>query len=159
MTGMPPLRIWDYIVKRLSFPKTKRLVTNKQFKAVIARNRRASNGLLTLFVAENNLGYPRLGVSVAKSCGGAVVRSRLKRLLREAFRQTQHLIPPGFDYLLMVSPQWSKKPDKAAGARDTGLSTAGSANRRRLSFEMVKGSFLALVDNLVARKRSGPNQS
>ncbi len=109
---------------RFSFEKNKRLLSNKQFKAVLARNLRVSNGLLTLYVAENDCAYPRLGVSVSKSCGSAVVRNRLKRLMREAFRQSQDKIPPGFDYLLMISPHRSKK---------------------KATFEQVKASFLALV--------------
>ena len=122
-------------MKRFSFPKKNRLVSNRQFKAVLARNLHVSNGLLTLFVAENDCGYPRLGVSVGKYCGNAVVRNRLKRLLREAFRQSQGRIPAGFDYLLMISPQWSKKLDKS------GLKEAA----RQLTFERVKASLLVLV--------------
>jgi ribonuclease P protein component len=121
-------------LKRLSFPKTKRLISNKQFKAVLGRNLRASNGLLTLFMAENDCGYPRLGVSVGKACGKAVVRSRLKRLLREAFRQSQNQIPAGFDYLLMISPKEVK---------NTQLAT--------LSFQSVRASFLALVTGAIRK--------
>ncbi len=123
-------------MKRFSFEKKKRLVTNKEFKAVLARNLCVSNEVLTLYVAENDCGYPRLGVSVGKSCGSAVVRNRLKRLLREAFRQNQDQIPAGFDYLLMFSPGWPKKEDKPAS---TGK-TVG-----RPTFEQIKASFLALV--------------
>ncbi len=123
-------------MKQFSFAKNKRLVSNKQFKAVLARKLRVSDGLLTLYVAENNCGYARLGVSVGKSCGGAVVRSRFKRLLRETFRQNQDQIPAGFDYLLMISSQWSKKEDKTAGTKKT-------ANQP--TYEQIKDSFLALV--------------
>jgi ribonuclease P protein component len=127
-------------MKRLSLAKNKRLVTGRQFKAVLARHLRVSDGLLTLYMAENDCCYPRLGVSVGKSCGGAVVRNRLKRLLRETFRRSQDRIPAGFDYLLMISPQWSKKtcllPKGAANSKEAG---------RQLTFEQVKASFLALV--------------
>ena len=128
-------------MKRLSFPKEKRLVSNVQFKAVLShkRRRRFSDRLLTLYIAENDRGYSRLGVSVGKSCGNAVVRNRLKRLLREAFRQSQEEIPAGFDYVLMISPRWTKKSRAAA---TVSLPT----------FEQVKTSLLALVNASLERK-------
>ncbi len=127
---------------RFSFPKEKRLVNNRQFKAVLARGLRLSNGLLTLYMAENNCGYPRLGISVKKSCGNAVVRNRLKRLLRETFRQSQDRIPAGFDYLLMISP-----PRFLAKAR-AGVKKSDTEKTVRLpTFEQLQASFLALVNS------------
>lgn len=120
----------------LSFGKDKRLVSDKQFKAVLARNLRVSNALLTLYIAENDCGYPRLGISVGRTCGNAVVRNRWKRLLREAFRQNQNKIPAGFDYLLMISPR-------------TRLLSKTEAGVKQPTFEQVKASFLALVKEAV----------
>ena len=115
-------------MKRFSFPKSKRLVSNRQFRAVLAHRRRRSDGLLTLYVAENDCGHSRLGVSVGKAHGNAVVRNRLKRLLREAFRQSQDQIPQGFDYVLMFDSR------RRSGDPPT--------------FEQVKTSFLRLLQGL-----------
>ena len=129
-------------MKQFTFPKSKRLVSQRQFKAVLAHKLRVSNGLFTLVMGKNDCGYPRLGVSVGKACGNAVVRNRLKRLAREAFRQNQGRIPAGFDYLLMMSPRWLKKLSKS-DAKET---------VRQLTFEQVKTSFLALVKIAVEKK-------
>ena len=98
----------------------------------MTNGRRRSNGVLTLYIAQNDLEYPRLGVSVGKSSGNAVVRNRIKRLIREAFRQNQHQIPAGFDYVLIVSPKRLKKTNVE---KDPKLPT----------FEQVETSFLALA--------------
>ncbi|MHC4647160.1 MAG: ribonuclease P protein component [Planctomycetota bacterium] len=138
-------------MKQLTFPKTKRLVTNKQFKAVLARNLRASNGLLTLFAAENDFGCARLGVSIGKSCGSSVVRNRLKRLIREAFRQNLRRIPPAFDYVVMMSPQAAKKTKKAP------VKTSTSAH---LTFDNIQTSLLNLANSAVEKNaKSSKRQS
>lgn len=130
-------------MKRFTFPKHRRLVSNRQFKAVLDCNLRVSNGLLALFIAENDCGYARLGVSVGKSCGGAVVRNRLKRLLREVFRQSQNKVPAGFDYLVMISPKSARASDPEAFKEAV----------RRLTFEQIRASFLSLVKAAVGKVR------
>jgi ribonuclease P protein component len=129
------------MMKRFSFPKNKRLISNSQFKDVLARGRRLSNGVLTLYMAENDFDYSRLGVSVGKSRGNAVIRNRFKRLMREAFRQNQEQIPSGFDYLLMISPRWPKK-------------TNVEKIFKIPTFEQVRTSFLALANSSLGTRDS-----
>ena len=127
-------------MKRFGYPKSRRLVSNRQFKAVLDHRQRAANSLLTLFVARNACGHPRLGVSVGRSCGNAVVRNRLKRLLREAFRQAQDRIPQGYDYVLLLSPALVRRLSRADRSKQTLVELGG---------HQVRESFLALVGTLL----------
>jgi len=136
---------YGVILKRFCFGKEKKLKGNEQFKAVLSRNFRFSDELLTIYVAENECGYARLGVSVSKFLGGAVVRNRLKRLIREAFRRSQAEIPVGFDYVVMISPQWKNRIGEEVSAVEAA---------RRLGFEQVRESFLKLVE-LAFKNRGG----
>jgi ribonuclease P protein component len=51
---------------------------------------------------ENHLSFPRLGLVIAKKhIATAVHRNRVKRLLRESFRQNQHLLA-GLDIVILA---------------------------------------------------------
>ena len=85
------------------FPKSSRLRSTKQFQRVFAARCSASDGAIILFAAANELAHSRLGLSVSKKIGNAVVRNRWKRLIREAFRTSRSVLPSGLD--LVVLPQ------------------------------------------------------
>ena len=55
-------------------------------------------------------GSPRLGITASRKVGNAALRSRAKRLIREAFRATRALWPAGVDLVVIVkrSPGESK---------------------------------------------------
>jgi ribonuclease P protein component len=50
----------------------------------------------------NERGEARLGVTVSSKVGNAVVRNRVKRLLRECFRRYRHQIVPNQDVLIIA---------------------------------------------------------
>lgn len=75
------------------FPKAYRLRTPAEFDAVFAFKRSAADGTLVVYAMPNDLPHPRLGLSVSRKNGNAVVRNRLKRLYREAFRLTRAELP------------------------------------------------------------------
>jgi ribonuclease P protein component len=90
----------------LHFRPRHRLTHAREFDAVYAAKLRKARGPLTLFALPNTLAWPRLGLAVGTRIGGAVVRNRWKRMIREAFRLQQHTLPrtdDGTGYDLIVS--------------------------------------------------------
>ena len=81
------------------------------FQRAYRRRCSAADRRLIVFGHRNDLPHPRLGLSVSRRLGGAVVRNRWKRLLREAFRQTVLRLPVGVD--LIVIPKSDPVPELA----------------------------------------------
>jgi ribonuclease P protein component len=83
-----------------------RLSRSRDFDAVYRQGRSVSTRFLTLywFPRDDGGAEPRLGLAVPKANGTAVVRNRVKRQLREAWRSLLPEIGSGHDYVLVVRP-------------------------------------------------------
>ena len=83
-----------------------RLSRSRDFDTVYRRGRSVSTRFLTLywFAREDDVGEARLGLAVPKAVGSAVVRNRIKRQLREAFRARLPELAQDQDYVLVVRP-------------------------------------------------------
>ena len=84
-----------------TFTKAQHLRAKADFERVYATKCKAADGVVLMFIARNELAVTRIGLSVSKKHGGAIVRNRLKRLFREAFRLKQHQIPTGLDLIVI----------------------------------------------------------
>ena len=84
----------------LKFPPLVRIRSRLDFAAVYEEGVRSSDGCLSLIALANDRPTSRLGLAVSKRCGNAVRRNRLKRRLREVFRQSRAVLPAGLDFVV-----------------------------------------------------------
>lgn len=87
---------------RYSFRRHQHIRRGADFDRAFREGSRARSELLLVVVCENGLDHSRLGLSVGKRIWkSAVRRNRVRRIFREAFRLTQHELPPGLDVVLV----------------------------------------------------------
>jgi ribonuclease P protein component len=92
----------------------RRLSRSAEFERVYRQGRSKANRFLVLYAfprandgaeASEPDEAPRLGLSVSRRVGGAVERTRVKRLLREAFWSEAERLPAGSDYVVVARPE------------------------------------------------------
>jgi ribonuclease P protein component len=81
-------------VQARPFTPAQRLRQKSEFDRVYREARRSADNLFAVFARPNGGTQPRLGLSIgARMVGNSVRRNRVKRLVRESFRQHQHELP------------------------------------------------------------------
>ena len=85
---------------RCDFQKCERLRKRRDFLGVYERGTKVQGTYFVLYLLENHLPYHRLGLTVSRKIGSSVVRNRIKRRLREAFRQNKRAISPYCDVVV-----------------------------------------------------------
>jgi ribonuclease P protein component len=88
--------------------KRRRLSRSAEFERVYRQGRSKGNRFLVLYAFPREDAAdegPRLGLSVGRRVGGAVDRTRVKRVLREAFWEEARRLPAGSDYVVVARPE------------------------------------------------------
>jgi len=82
------------------FPHRVRIVRSADYRKLYREGRKIQSERFVLFGLKNNVGHHRLGLTVSRKVGGAVVRNRIKRLFREIFRRSSNEIPSQYDIVV-----------------------------------------------------------
>ena len=85
------------------FPKEVRIRKQADFDSIYRHAIHAADNVLVIQGQRNGLNVTRLGLSVSRKVGNAVVRNRWKRVIREVFRKSYNQFPTGID--LIVRPR------------------------------------------------------
>jgi len=87
------------------FPREAKLVRKGEFDVVYRAGKRRSSSHFTVFVRASGQPISRFGFSIKKALGGAVVRNRMRRRLREIVRCHRQEITSGWD--IVIHPKQS----------------------------------------------------
>lgn len=79
---------------------TVRLKSNKDFTKLYGKGAFVSCGMCTVYYRKNGRKENRFGISTGKKIGNAVMRSRARRVIRQAYRETEKEFPVGYDIVV-----------------------------------------------------------
>jgi ribonuclease P protein component len=109
-------------------PRARRVRKRADYLAIQGSGRRLSGDHYMLFArrAEGEPGPARVGITVSRKVGGAVLRNKVKRWVRESCRRMQRELPVGTDLVVVARPSAA-----AAGYGPTAAELANLARRLR----------------------------
>ncbi len=79
-----------------------RLKSPKDFRQAYQKGKSLVNPYLVLYYRKNQKSYYRIGFSISKKVGKAVVRNRIKRRLRDICRLHEGIFPRGMDLIFVA---------------------------------------------------------
>lgn len=85
--------------------KIKTLKMNYEFKNVLEKGKYFVNSQITIYILENKLDYNRVGVAISSKVCKATGRNRIKRLIRESYKNFEKKISTHYDIVIL----WNKK--------------------------------------------------
>lgn len=84
------------------FRKEERLRKRSEFLKTQRKGHRRAGKFLVVYANPNGTDFARIGLTVARKVGNAVIRNVWKRQLREIFRTHKQDMPPGYDFVVIV---------------------------------------------------------
>jgi ribonuclease P protein component len=90
--------------RRERLPRAARVRRRVEYLLIQNRGRRLVSPHLLLFVLPGVPGRGRLGITVSKKVGGAVLRNQVKRWIRDCYRRRRPEFPAGLDLVVVARP-------------------------------------------------------
>jgi ribonuclease P protein component len=101
-------------LKLLSFPKKDRILKRHEFLAFYALGKAVHSSGFILVYKSGQFGRPRIGITVSRKVGHAVIRNTIKRRIREYFRLHRAALPEFWDFHVIA-----KKPASSFSCQQT----------------------------------------
>ena len=92
---------------------TESLTENRDFTRLYRSGKCAAGPYVAVYCRKNRLKINRLGITASVKLGGAVVRNRIRRRIREAYRTHEHEFRSGFDLVIVARSRAANAPYRA----------------------------------------------
>jgi len=96
------------------FQKNDRLLKRSEFRRLYKSGRLVKDRFFTIRYCVRSpkepVATPRLGITVSRRVGNAVVRNRIKRIVREFFRSKRNLLPESADLNIIAQSDTAGQP-------------------------------------------------
>jgi ribonuclease P protein component len=112
-----------------AFPRACRVGARRDFRAAYEHGAKHHGRLVVVFARPRAEGGPRLGLTATRKTGGAVVRNRARRRVREIFRRWAATAPEvSLDLIVNISEQATRAPFAALSSEVTALLARAAAD-------------------------------
>lgn len=81
------------------------LKKNYEFKKVLDKGKYFGSNTIEVFIKENKKNYNRIGIAISSKLFKATKRNKIKRLIRESYKNSKENIESGYDIVFL----WNKK--------------------------------------------------
>lgn len=82
--------------------KRQRIKKNEEFQMIFKKGKSFANRQFVVYCLEEKQEYFRIGLSVSKKVGNAVVRNRIKRYIRQAFLELKEEVNSNMNYIIIA---------------------------------------------------------
>jgi len=93
-----------YVPGRESLPRRERLTTPREYRDVFDRGRRTVGQAFICYIARDEGQGRKFGMAVSRKVGGAVVRNRVKRYIREVYRKSRARLSDDMRMVIVAKP-------------------------------------------------------
>lgn len=86
------------------------LKKSHEFRRMYSKGKSAAGSVLVIYCRRSKPGKNRLGITVGSKLGGAVVRNKVKRRIREAYRINEDKFKTGWDIVIVARVRAGSAP-------------------------------------------------